>query len=113
MLSGFSNSPHKSPFRDDAGSSSLDSDSSEDDEEEDVSNYIDVKIQETVSRNQLTRSNVKDIIKNVVSNDQVLAICKLRALEIERHIESEKKSFTENLLYDAPDGSKLTRKKAK
>lgn len=65
------------------------------------------------AKNNLTEDNVKDIIMNLVSNDQVIAICKLRAEEAERHREEGKKNFTKQLLYDSPDGIKLTRKKAK
>lgn len=84
----------------------------EDDAEEDESN-IDTIISKTMARNNLSTHNVKDIIKNLVSNDQVVAICKLRAEQIEKHIEEEKKNFTNQLLYDSPEGVKLTRKKAK
>lgn len=70
-------------------------------------------ISKTATRNNLSANNVKDIIKHLVSNDQVVAICKLRAQEIERRIEEEKKTFTKYLLDETPDGVKLTRNKAK
>lgn len=55
----------------------------------------------------------KDIIKTLVSNDQVIAICKLRAEEIERHKQEGKKNFKKQLLFDSPDGIKMTRNKAR
>lgn len=74
---------------------------------------MDLSIWRKAAENNLSKSNIKDIIKSVVSNDQVLAICKLRAEEIERHKQENKKQFTNNLLLDTPDGTKLTRNKAK
>lgn len=90
-----------------------DDEDEEDAEEEDDEDNIVTNICQTAVRNNLSKTNVKDIIKNLVSNDQVVAICKLRAEQIEKHIEEEKKIFTNQLLYDSPEGVKLTRKKAK
>lgn len=82
-------------------------------EEEEDEYYIDESIMFKAAKNNLSANNVKDIIQNLVSNDQVIAICKLRAEEIERHREEGKKNFTKQLLCDSPDGVKLTRNKAK
>lgn len=48
-----------------------------------------------------------------MSDDQLLAICKARAEEIERQREEGKEIFKKQLLYDSPDGVPLTRKRAK
>lgn len=103
-----------SPREDESSSSSEDELAEEEEEDiEEDEDTIDGHISETAARNNLSRNTVKDIIKQLVSNDQVIAICKLRAEEIERHIEEEKRNFTKQLLDDTPDGVKLTRNKAK
>lgn len=74
---------------------------------------IDESIIRKAAMNNLSKNVVKDIIKTLVSNDQVLAICKLRAEEIERHKEEGKSNFKKQLLFDSPDGVKLTRNRAR
>lgn len=94
-------------------SSSSDDEIAEEEEEEEVETNLDQSISRKAAKNNLSTHNVRDIIKSLVSNDQVIAICKLRAEEIEKHREEGKNNFKKQLLFDSPEGIKLTRNKAK
>ncbi|XP_055309941.1 uncharacterized protein LOC129573467 [Sitodiplosis mosellana] len=99
--------------------------SSTDEEEFDTS--IDMKLEQSAMRNNLTPQNVKNILQKVVRNDHVLAIVKLKEEELERReqamkyphmgndINTEESKVTENDGVDELDNAvpKLTRAKAK
>lgn len=61
----------------------------------------------------MSEDNVKDILQNLLSNEQVLEACKLRAQEINMHLDEEKQNLSDILLAETPTGSKLTRNKAR
>lgn len=92
------------PFRTSSSSSSSSSD-----EEEKIHKSIMTK----ASRNKLSAVNVRDILKNVVTNEMVLAAVQMRADELDRQLEDEKQRVREQVLDMSIGRQKMTRKRAK
>lgn len=83
------------------------SSSSEEDE------WINKSLQTKAARSHLTATNVRNIIKDVVTNKMVLAAVQMRADELDRQVEEEIERVKEQVLAGSLSDRKMTRNRAK
>lgn len=64
------------------------------------------------ARNNLTVGNIRNIIRNVVTNEMVLAAVKSKADEMDQYVAEEKEKARERILAGSPNDGPVTRRKA-